>query len=307
MAHMSAIPAISPFRVPRSFVIAKCDYFLGIQLWPRNSHIQAELWLSNFLDSEVEHAIHLLNGFLFFCNELTTEMFKAAFQKLSALIGPVDVPFVTSQARWAQFRRNLIATHVTGEVPNDTDSGYVFARKARQELGLSETQILSPEHVLQVLATGGPRPVLFVDDFVGSGDQFVAMWKRETKLPDGTVTSFDRLANRRGSTFFYCPIFCTELGRCAIVDQCPEVVLSPAHFLTNRYSALMPDSLVWPDHLRATAIEFIECASRRAGILNWSGYKGQGLTIAFEHGVPDATLPLYYHASSAWKPLVRRT
>jgi hypothetical protein len=113
----------------------------------------------------------------------------------------------------------------------------------------------------------------------------------------------------RGTTFCYCPVFVAETGKAVIEQDCPNVLLSPAHFLPANYSALVEDSVVWPDELRSTALDFLETTSRRAGIgeWEWRGYKDQGLTLAFAHGVPDATLPIFYHEQNNWKPLVRRT
>src|SRR5947208_14205280 len=39
---------------------------------------------------------------------------------------------------WRAFVDSVIVTRVTGEIPSDTDSGYTFARKARQLLGIPE-------------------------------------------------------------------------------------------------------------------------------------------------------------------------
>ena len=37
------------------------------------------------------------------------------------------------------------------------------------------------------------------------------------------------------------------------------------------------------------------------------GFHDLGLTIAFEHSVPDATLPIFWADGSNWKPLYRRS
>lgn len=298
---------ISPARVSEEFVRAKVEYFVDVHLWPRETRLNPEGWLSNFQEHEKDHAVHLLNAFLYFSADLTDELFKAAFQQLSRNIVPINGPYVTARAAWRQFRTDVLVTHVTGEQPNDTDSGYLFARKARQVLGIKESNIVAPEEALQRLSNTGPCPVLFVDDFVGSGDQFVTTWYRDTELADGSSLSFERFSAISGSSFYYCPLFVGSQGRTAIESECPSVYLSPAHFLSDRYSALSDQSIVWPDHLRADAYSFLETASGRAGIRSWKGYHEQALTLAFEHGVPDATLPIFYHDDNGWIPLITRT
>lgn len=309
---MSVPSPITTPRISEEFVFTKCNYFVDVQIWPRETKLNPQGWLDNFHSSERDHAIHLLNAFLYYSNELTDELFKAAFQTLSTKIVGTNSPFVVAEAQWDRFRDSLLVTHVTGEDPNNSDSGFTFARKARQILRIDEANLKTPEQALALLASEGPRPVLFVDDFVGSGDQFVKSWKRSNTLQDGSTMSFERYGSVRGASFFYCPLFCSPVGRIAIQKECPDVVLSPAHFLSERYSAISDDSIIWPDHLKPTARDFLEQASERAGIQNfsdvpWTGYQNQGLTIAFAHGIPDATLPIFYFNENGWIPLMART
>ncbi len=300
---------IPPATISRTFVVSKCSYFVDVQLWPLQSKMDPERWLSNFRDSEMDHAVHLLGAFLYYSHALVEELFKAAFQKLSSRIGCSDKPYEQSQAHWNQFRRNIIVTYVTGKRPSETDSGYIFARLARQALGIPENQIMSPIHALEALISDSPRPVIFVDDFVGSGDQCISTWHREMKLSDGTVTSFAKCSAAISTSFFYCPVVCTETGRQKIARLCSQLQLCPAHCLPNRYSVISENSIVWPERLRASAHDFLLTTSRRAGIARgrWAGYRNLGLALAFEHCVPNATLPLFYHEQNGWHPLVRRT
>ncbi len=300
---------ILPARVAKDFVLAKCDYFVDIQLWPIETQINPSRWLDNFRSSEMDHAVHLLNAFTYYSGVLVKELFKAAFQSISRNVVPLTVPYIQGESTWRQFRRSALVTYVTGETPHDADSGHLFARLARQELRIPESNIKSPADVLATLLTDGARPVVFVDDFVGSGDQFITTWHREVQLPNGETTSFARVSGLRGTRFFYCPLVCTEYGRGAIQSSCGMVALYPAHVLCERYSAFSENSIVWPERLRSTAEEFVVTSSSRAGIGEdeCRGYRRVGLTLAFEHCVPDATLPLFYTENNGWHPLVRRT
>jgi hypothetical protein len=157
--------------------------------------------------------------------------------------------------------------------------------------------------------------VLFVDDFVGTGNQFIGTWHRDYQLTGGTQTSFHRVAGVRGTRFFYCPVLCTHSGLEEIRLQCPSVVLSPAHVLTDRYNALHPDSIIWPSHLRASGVDFVESVSRRAGIPDtdggspddWRGYEKKGLVLAVHETIPDSTLCLLRWARNGWRPLMVRS
>ena len=125
----------TPAAVNRQFVLERCAFFTTVQLWPVHSHVDPARWLSNFTDSEIEFAVHLLNGFLYFSDNLVDELFAGAFQALSrSLLRPVG-SFLAVQTAWRSFVDSIIVTHVTGEDPSITDSGIAFARKARQVLG----------------------------------------------------------------------------------------------------------------------------------------------------------------------------
>jgi hypothetical protein len=310
--EMNSKQSIVPAKVSEEFVFSKRDYFVDVHLWPRETRLNTEGWLSNFKSSEHDHAIHLLNAFLFYSTELTDELFKAAFHSLSRFIIAPQQSYVFACSAWNRFRESAIVTHVTGENPSNSDSGFIFARKARQLLGIDESNLRDPGQALELLVQDSTKPLIFVDDFAGSGDQFIRTWKRQQQLSKGMALSFKRYSEVRSVSFYYCPLFCSAIGRDAIERECPEVVLSPAHYLPEKYSAISSESVIWPEHLKKTSFEFIEEASARAGIpdyceIPWTGYQDQALTIAFEHGIPDATLPIFYFDENGWVPLMKRT
>ena len=300
-------PLLSPEEV-----LAKCAYFMRTQLWPRETAIDPQGWLSNFHVSELSHAAHLLNAFMYFASPLVKEMFASSFQSLSRSIAGSGDSLVTLQGSWRTLIARSLITYVTGEVESPTDSGHIFARLVRDYLGIPETQIRAPKEVLQSLLDNGPRPVIFVDDFVGSGLQFATTWNRQYSLNCGIMQSFKNLAAIQTAQFFYASVMATNDGFSLIRKACPEVVLSTAHELHPRYSLLHPECFLWPDSLRPTAVDFLRTASLRAGIPDsdgnhvddWQGFHKLGLAIAFEHGTPDATVAILRWKSNGWHPLI---
>ena len=271
--------------------------------------------MTNFNEDEFEYAHHLLNAFMYYSTPLVEQLFAAGFQSLSTLDRRNGRRFPEAQSAWEAFCGSLIVTYVTGEQPNPTDSGFAFARMARQVLGIEEERIVAPEKALSLLVSDPNRPVLFVDDFVGSGDQFIKTWHRPHAIPSHGEHSFARqaLAGHR-ARYHYCPAVCTAYGAREIATHCPgNLVLRPGNWLPDQNSAIHPESVVWPDQLRASGEQFVESASHRAGIPDhnggvgdWRGYRKLGLTLAFSHSTPDATLPLFYFEENNWRPLIRR-
>jgi hypothetical protein len=292
----------------------KCDYFVDVQIWPLKQKVNPEAWLNNFEEHEIPFAAMLLNGFMYLSEEIVDSIYHSAFHELAAYLREASDTAFAVETKWKIFLERVILTYCTGETPGPTDSGFIFARKARQLLKMPEERIVPPERALELLATDD-CPVVFVDDFVGSGNQFVETWHRKNQIGSFVGHSFATvLAIQPQSLVFYCPVVATTFGLSAIEGDCSGIRLAPAHILDPRYSALHPNSLIWPEELQSNAVEFLRNASARAGIPvdldrvdDWRGFNEQGLALAFSHSVPDATLPIFYWDTPSWHPLIRRS
>lgn len=314
---MAAVTDINPTaeRLDEALILEKCTSFVDFGLWPVLANLDPIRWLRNFNESEIEHAYHLLNAFMYYSDALVQQLFAAAFQNLSVLDRQDAWRFPEAKNAWQRLCESLIVTYVTGEHPNPTDSGYSFARKARQVLRIEEARIVAPDEALRQIFVAPDRPVLFVDDFVGSGQQFLTTWTRKYSVPALGDRSFAQHAQDRQGRYFYCPAMCTAYGKRNIASHCGNaVVVSPGNLLPDENSAVHQNSVVWPDHLRLSGPQFVESASRRAGIPDnggnvddWRGFHKLGLTLSFSHSTPDATLPLFYWEQNGWHPLVRRS
>jgi hypothetical protein len=305
--HTSALQALDR-------VTLKAEYFVDIQLWPVVEEFDPLGWLNNFTTEDRPLAALLLDSFVYLPSRIESAMFLAAVHGISGRLQ--QTTRAKSKDTWRTFIQGAIFCMVTGESPNPSDSGYIFARRARQILGIDESRLTEPGKCLEVLHRHGPRPVVFVDDFVGSGEQFIRTWRRSYMVA-GENLSFRQLATRASNPIstFYCPILTTARGVKAIAANCPQVMMHPAHILDPETSPLHPQTAVFPDALRASGQEMIRRVSAALGIPDtdgsvtndWQGYRKLGTSIAFSHGLPDATLPLFYWDAAGWTPLKRRT
>ena len=291
-------------------IIAKCHYFRQIGLWPRQEELNFEGWLSNFLPDEREFAIALLGQFIFYSGALTSQLFQATFHALSRSQCKDETNFRSAQIKWSRFLGEVIVTRVTGEKPHDSDSSFQYVRMARDRIGIPEDQIMKPEDALEAIRQSPHRPLVFVDDFLGSGKQFIRTWKRLYVMSSyGTKTSFAEFYyNNPDANITYCVPVSTASGIDNVSKIAAKVKIESAHVLTKANSAISPESKLWPAHLQSQAKDFIIQASLRAGIPESEslGLNDLGLTIAFEHGIPDASLRLFYAETNGWKPLKRR-
>ena len=308
---MTSRDRLSAHRVSAMFVLDKTDYFAEVHVWPELQRLDPRRWLNNFRSDEKFFANHLLNAFLFFNEAMEDALLRSAVQSLSVDISRRTTSLADAKSQWRAFLDALVVTYIHGETPRATDSGHLFARKARQVLGIQDPQILEPAEAVERFIDKPGGALLLVDDFVGSGRQMEAAWRHIYEGPSGRKGSL-QVIQANGTRVIYTPLVATSYGTSCLEEMCPGLEIRAAHEIDERYSLVSPDSILWPDSLKPDAMEFMRKASERAAIIpdckfGWKGFHDLALGIAFGHGVPDATLPLFYWEGPDWHPLIRRT
>jgi hypothetical protein len=308
---MIAVKRLPAHEVSEFFVLQKVEFFIDLHLWPERQILNPYGWLGNFTSAERPLAVHILNIFLFFNEILSDALLRSVVQSISVDLAARATSLAEAKAMWRSFLSTLIVSYVHGERPQATDSGHLFARKARQILDIPDAQILEPADAIAALLEKSEGTLLLLDDFVGSGRQMEASWTRVYAAADGKRGSM-RMLNENGIRVIYTPLVSTAYGLGELRRSCPGLEVRPAHELDARYSLTHPDSILWPEALKTEGRDFLHTASARAGIVanakyGWEGFHNLALALGFWHSVPDATLPLFYWEEQSWVPLIRRT
>lgn len=280
----------------------KAMFMVNVRVWPLRKELDPHRWLSNFKEHEREVAVHILDQFMYFGEELLDAAFLAGFQRISMSLLDPQHPLGLSK-RWEEFLSSVLVTPVSGELDSIADSGRVFGRKARQVLGLSEDHLLEPDKAAPRARLRG-RPLVLVDDFVGTGQQMITMWEN---------LGLDAVASS-GVPIFYTPALATTYGHRAILDQCKGLTLSPGQLIPSEYSATVENSILWPAGKGQEYLDIVRRASMRAGIPDtngasvddWQGFHRLGLALAMHGSIPDATLALFRWEGNGWNPLIQR-
>jgi hypothetical protein len=287
-------------------VLARCEALKRAGMWLPEPAIRPRAWIGNFDDDEKIIAAQLLDRFVFYSQRLTDSLLTTSFNSIAD--GMKKGPLAPSREQLLQALPTAIFTPVSGETPNPTDSGYFLCRRTRQVLNVDEAQIMAARDALQAAANG--RPVVFVDDFIGSGDQFLTTWQDR-----GSGTSFEEIQNSVAFPAIYVSLVGTEFGITNIGAHAPTVAVCVTHKIDNRgtiwgIQSLNPvlynqiDSLLNKYVPRLTPHDIY---MHRENYLKY-GYKHRGLFFAFEHSVPDATLPIFWcRGTNNWEPLIERT
>lgn len=163
---MSGLISASPAepRLSRNEVLARCEYFSQVALWPAPRITNPQAWMGNFTDDEQPVAVALLNSLLYFNDELTDLLLVAAIRGLAPTITNEVTGYHAKQARWIEFLASVRLTHLRPpkDDGDETKSGFLFVRKARQQLALPNEQVLPAANVLAAVAAGDTRPVVIV-------------------------------------------------------------------------------------------------------------------------------------------------
>lgn len=289
-------------------VISKCDVLKRAGLWPSESVLRTRAWIGNFDPADRFVAAFLLDKFTFYNKTLTDALLVSSYHSIGD--GLPKGPTAPSREDLLRSLASAAFTPVKGELPNPTDSGYLLCRKARQLLGVPEAKILETASAMAHAYKGGT--VVFLDDFVGSGDQFLTTWTK--KDLDGK--SFDAAQLASSFIAIYITLVTTDFGLANIYKNAPSVAVCMTHTIESQSNIFG----VMNEHpsMKNDIAAFLSKYSSRLNpseiyIANnpdylMYGYKRRGLMFGFEHSIPDATLPIFWSAgNSNWESLIERT
>lgn len=207
-------------------ILAKCDILKRAGLWPSEPVLRPRAWLTNFDEQDSCVAAFLLDKFTFYNRTLTDALLVASYNSIGdgmpkGIAAPRGNDLVASLS-------SAIITPVKGERPNPTDSGYLLCRKARQLLHLNDSFVVDTDEALQHAYNG--KTVVFIDDFVGSGDQFLSTWR----TTDKAGKSFEDANTKSGFTAIYVTLVTTDFGLTNINDNAPKVAVCATHVLDKK-------------------------------------------------------------------------
>jgi hypothetical protein len=291
-------------------VLTKCNALKRAGFWAAEPKIRPAAWLENFQPAERAIAAVLLDHFVFFSSTAVDKMLVSGYRALRDLLVNAR-----GKATAVSILKRAIFTAVEGESPNVTDSGKLFCRKLRQILDIEEDRFLEPRVALQRAAAG--VPIVFLDDFVGSGKQFTTTWQRLYSIH--APRSFQEAHVKTPFPVLYLNLVTSTYGLANIQAEAPSVPVVATHVLNDEYSVRkLPRSRLLPDiaNLQAEIEALLEKYYSPLRVPPYFttietrkyGFHKLGFLVAFDHSTPDSTVPLLWaEGPGSWTPLVRRT
>lgn len=288
-------------------VLSHYDALKRAGLIPPEPKMRPRAWIKNFDDEDKLIAAKLLERFIYYDQRLTESLLKASF--FSIADGLSKGPQAPSKQQLLQSLPSAIFTPVSGESPNATDSGYLFCRLVRQTLGVSESNILLNDKAREKAKEGAT--VIFVDDFIGSGDQFISTWQSN----DSSLQSFQSIQKRTNFQAIYVCLIGIKEGIQAIQSRVPSIAICVTHKIDKR-STLWGIRDANPELYSQFNALLNKYSTRLQPSENYMtqnhyllyGYKNKGLFLGFQHSIPDATLPIFWcRGTNNWEPLIERS
>lgn len=292
--------------------IDRYKFFRDVHVWPLADELNFQGWLNNFDNpDDYNIACHILDFFNYYPKKMVDQM-------LIASVGRAGYELSKYFSNWqhSDFKNRCMYTFIPGETQNPSDSGNLFMRKLRDVLDIDESRFVDYKNIHDMLEdTKTPLPIVFVDDFVGSGMQCYTAWcLNKGGKNDRTLSQISQLC---GHKFVYAPLLVNYKGYECINKYCTDLILSPSHVIGIEYNLFEPNCICWKGNyaLYQSGIEMILRISNKLGIPSTNGrhvndekgFHSQGLALAFEHGAPDAIPAFFYWCSDNWTPLINKT
>ena len=192
---------------------------------------------------------------------------------------------------------------VLGDKDPPTKSGPYVLRRLQRLMDVKKPWMCWPWQAKRKLEEGDVDSVVFVDDFLGTGQQFedfFKQWKFDTFLGNATLV--------------YCPVVAHHDGLKHLANVFPGITVVSAEVLDTENHGFFSNS-VWSE-LSGGAIsgkeaiswykDFLRERGINPGVEKTFGYGGLALTLGFSHSTPNNSLPLLWYESTDWVPLLER-
>jgi hypothetical protein len=266
-------------------------------------------WIANFRSDEEKYfAACVLDALMYRSKDQTLALIKQMLQRTLPDLMRLDPPGVPTPNDWYAALSTpagvadpgvRLVTAVTQTDP-PTKSAHHVGRLLKRHFRVSEEWIIKAWEISDHFARG-VRSFIFIDDFLGTGDQFEKFYNAEA------------IASHAGIYAAYVPLVAHMTGVSYIKRRLPQIRVASVESLTEAHALFSPSSKYFEDGVNGpeTARNFYYALLKDRGINltgpDRGGFGGLELAYVFEHAAPDNCLPiLWWRHSPQWIPLFDR-
>lgn len=281
----------------------RCVDLIDHKIWSGIKVLDLRRWFNNF-DNEIEQYFsacildHLIYRSEHQVDALAVELFtKKLPNKLRALGYQMNAHSSLLELLRKSVASDIRLVSVAIKNERPTKSANVILRGYRRNLGLNDNYFISPEEIDKEIIAG-TNTFIFVDDFLGTGDQFYGMWKQ-----------YGLSLKLSSANALYAPLVAHEKGVEQLNKNCSEVEIVYAEYLSaesNVFQSAFNDGVNSPESARNFYDELLKKYQLDEGLLseNKYGHGCLGLAYTFCHSSPDNCLHIIWDKRNGWHPLI---
>lgn len=306
-----------PFSLPKdgdvyiAQILERCEDLIYAGIWEGIGTIRLYTWMNNFkTPTERYFAACVLDALIYRSRAQTVAMMKQLLQRSLPDILRTEPLKVNTETDWyqqLQLPMHIKDSHIRiVPVIKSTDppskSGPLICRIYRRELMLNQDLMIWPWQIESAKSVG-VNAFLFVDDFLGTGEQFSEFMRHfaiSNKLIDTDA--------------IYAPLVAHEDGVSTLHKSYPTLKICAVEMLNERYNLFATNSLWFRDqdntNKPSAAYAFYDnlVKDRKLPLpaKYQTGYGNFALAYGFEHATPDNCLPIFWIRTANWEPLLER-
>lgn len=298
------------------WVKRKVEFYITSKQWDNITISQLNSWLKNFDQQSRKYALTLLNHFIFYPER---DVKRLCYHALTHVIFKEELLDFDRRSSFACSNQTVYASLISlikkcAIVPiwsegNPSESGNTIARIYTTIPLIHQRQVLRPDQVLPSIYEGTYQRFLFVDDFLGSGDQVIDFWNEPSISlgSSGKKIPLSRIAQvHPGLSFEYVALVASTFGLNRVRTSCPELKLHVCEELTDEYRVFADTSMFFTTREeRDLCHNYLKDLCQKKGI-DLLGWHQLDFAVAFHHGAPNSCLPLFWKRATSWNQLVRR-
>ena len=172
-------------RIYTRRILERCRKLIEFNVWSGIQQNRLDLWFNNFEDDTGKYfAARVLDSLIYRSNDQTTSLMRHLFQvqipkyaRQNRLPEVLHHPFYHLQDQSIVHPLKIVPVIPQDEGP--AKSGPIIARMYRRNLRFGNNYLIHPNRMYS--AVGEVECVIFVDDFLGTGQQF-SRFLQEIKL-----------------------------------------------------------------------------------------------------------------------------
>ena len=303
------------FTVPRDGeifieqVLERCRNLISSGIWEGLSQVRLDTWMKNFTSDEERYfGACVLDSLIYRSEKQTVALMQQLFQRTLPDFVRREPPPGSPAAPWLDLLRSPVfgpdpLLRVVPVIRWDdppAKSGPALARLYRRQLSLNQEWMIWPWQIEYAKRVGINR-FLFVDDFLGTGEQFC-----------GFAQQFQLSASLQGCYGVYAPLVAHAAGIAEVRRCLPGLHVVAVEVIDDGYSLFSNESPWFDDGVNSPEVarEFYDSLVARLRFpIKPEALRGFGklsLAYAFNHATPDNCVPIIWSEGNNWKPLLER-